>query len=167
MSESVDRARPKVVHGVTQKIQTGCGNLFITINEDEKGLFEIFANIGKGGGCAASQTEATGRLVSHALRCGVDAESIVEQLKGIRCPRSSFDEGAIVLSCSDAIAKALERYIQSEGDVTSKERALAMTKTKLVKSSEGTRPDCPECGSVLMLVEGCKTCMGCGFSECG
>ena len=155
------RSRPSVIHGVTQKIRTGCGGLFITINEDEQGLFEIFANMGKGGGCAASQAEATGRLISHALRSGVEVESIIELLKGIRCPKTAFDGGSVILSCSDAIAKALERYVNTGGE------AQVMTDTKLTKSSEGARPDCPDCGAVLAFVEGCSTCIGCGFSECG
>ena len=165
------RPRPSVVHGVTQKIQTGCGGLFITINEDEDGLFEVFANIGKGGGCAASQTEATGRLISTALRSGVDVESIIEQLQGIRCPRPAFDDGSVVYSCSDAIAKALERYVRNgeqNGEMkSSKERARQMVKTKLNKNNEGTRPDCPDCGATLHFAEGCAVCTECGFSECG
>ena len=167
----IPRPRPSVVHGVTQKIQTGCGGLFITINEDEDGLFEIFANMGKGGGCAASQTEATGRLISTALRSGVDVESIIEQLQGIRCPKPAFDGGSVVFSCSDAIAKALERYMRNgehNGEMKDgKQKAHQMAETKLTKNSEGARPDCPDCGAVLLFVEGCAVCTECGYSECG
>lgn len=164
------RPRPSVVHGVTQKIQTGCGGLFVTINEDDYGLFEVFANMGKGGGCASSQTEATGRLISTALRAGVDVKSIIEQLRSIRCPKPAFDGGSVVFSCSDAIAKALERYIrdgEQNGEMrNSKEKARQMAKEKLVHSSDGIRPDCPDCGAVLRFVEGCAVCAECGFSEC-
>jgi len=167
----IPRPRPSVVHGVTQKVQTGCGGLFITINEDENGLFEVFANMGKGGGCAASQTEATGRLISTALRSGVGVESIIEQLRGIRCPRPAFDGGSVVFSCSDAIAKALERYVRNgeqNGEMhEGKQKARQMTKATLSKNNEGIRPDCPDCGAVLQFVEGCAVCTECGFSECG
>ena len=170
-SPRIPRPRPSVVHGVTQKVQTGCGGLFITINEDENGLFEVFANMGKGGGCAASQTEATGRLISTALRSGVDVESIIEQLRGIRCPKPAFDGGSVVFSCSDAIAKALERYVRNgeqNGEMhEGKQKAREMAKAKLSKSNEGIRPDCPDCGAVLHFVEGCAVCTECGFSECG
>ena len=75
-----------MTHGSTRKIRTGCGNLYVTVNEDEEGnLFEIFNQIGKAGGCAASQSEAIGRLVSLAFRSGVEPEVVVRQLKGISC----------------------------------------------------------------------------------
>ncbi len=161
------RPRPSVVHGVTQKIETGCGGLFITINEDDEGLFEVFANMGKGGGCASSQTEATGRLISTALRAGVDVQDIIEQLRGIRCPRPAFQDGSVVCSCSDAIAKALDRYTRNGEMENGKQKAKQMAETRLAKSIEGTRPDCPDCGAVLHFVEGCAVCAVCGYSQCG
>jgi ribonucleoside-diphosphate reductase alpha chain len=166
-SARMPRPRPTVVHGITQKIQTGCGGLFVTINEDDFGLFEVFANMGKGGGCAASQTEATGRLISTALRAGVDVESIIEQLRGIRCPKPSFQEGTVVFSCSDAIAKALDRYVRNGDMENGKRKARQIAETTLAKSTEGNRPDCPDCGSVLQLIEGCAVCAVCGYSQCG
>jgi len=93
-------------------MKTGCGKLYVTINEDENGRpFEVFTNMGKAGGCASSQAEAIGRLISLSLRSNIETDEIVKQLKGISCHETSWGEEGRVLSCSDAIAKALEGYI--------------------------------------------------------
>ena len=72
--------------GVTRRIRTGEGTLYITINEDENGLCEVFTTIGKAGGNAAAQSEAISRLISLSLRSGLDPKAIVRQLKGISGP---------------------------------------------------------------------------------
>ncbi|MFA4980983.1 MAG: vitamin B12-dependent ribonucleotide reductase [Candidatus Omnitrophota bacterium] len=111
----VPRPRPNVITGTTTKIATGCGNLYVTINVDEKSLpFELFTSMGKAGGCAMSQLEAIGRLVSLAFRSGIDTNSIIEQLRGIRCPSPSWEKGGRIFSCSDAIARVIERRMQDE-----------------------------------------------------
>lgn len=154
------RARPIITVGTTQKTTTGCGNLYVTINEDDQGPSEIFAMMGKSGGCAASQAEATGRLVSLALRSGIDVSAIIEQLKGIRCPSPIWSNGGMILSCSDAIAKALERYWQQKEASNSK--VLLPN-----KALSGIYPECPECGSTsLEFGEGCVTCRSCGYTKC-
>ena len=90
-------------------MDTGCGKLFVTMNDDEYGPREVFANMGKAGGCASSNTEALGRLISLALKKGASAQEIVKQLKGIRCHVPYGMGPNATLSCADAIGKALER----------------------------------------------------------
>jgi len=105
------RGRPPVTTGPTVRMNTGCGNLYVTINETDDGQpFELFNHMGKAGGCAASQNEAIGRLISYALRCGASMEPLIKQLKGISCHRPAWGEDGKISSCSDAIGKALEKY---------------------------------------------------------
>src|SRR5512136_2810092 len=109
------KARQDAIHGTTRKIRTGCGNLYVTVNEDEEGrLFEIFNQIGKAGGCVASQSEAIGRLVSLAFRSGIEPEDVIKQLKGISCHIPVWHQAGKVLSCADAIAKSIEWHIESK-----------------------------------------------------
>jgi ribonucleoside-diphosphate reductase alpha chain len=165
----VPRARPTLTAGSTEKIKTGCGNLYVTVNEDEQGLCEVFTTIGKSGGCTASQSEATARMISLVLRSGVDPKSIVDELKGIRCPMPSWDRGSVTLSCADAVGKAIERYLASNGHASGNEVAGATALEKPPENdiaSVGYNPECPDCGSMLELSEGCVVCRACGYSRC-
>jgi len=103
------RPRPAVTVGVTEKIKIGCGNLYVSVNADEQGICEVFTNTGRAGGCA-SQSEATARLISVALRSGLAVDSIIEQMRGIRCPACVRREGVNVTSCPDAISKVIRKY---------------------------------------------------------
>ncbi len=186
------RKRPAYTHGVTIKVKTGCGNMYVTINEDEKGLCEVFAQLGKTGGCPASQTEAIARLVSLSLRSNIDAKSIIRELRGIRCPSPFRMKEGWVLSCPDAIGIALETYLnefQKNGNSDSlkvKKIDLNISNNSVeqfIKSSkelkkenskengfsqitETTPSICPECGSTMVFAEGCAICPICGFSKC-
>ena len=104
------RIRPTKTTGHTYLMNTGCQRMYVTINEDESGPCEVFMRLGKSGGCPNSQTEAIGRLVSLALRSNVDIDSIIDQLKGIRCPSPAMSEGGVILSCADAVSRVLEMY---------------------------------------------------------
>jgi ribonucleoside-diphosphate reductase alpha chain len=141
----------------------------VTVNEDEFGICEVFSTLGKAGGCAASQTEAISRLISLALRSGVDINSIIKQLKGIRCPNPArTEEGDFIFSCSDAIAKALEKYLglkEGVGNTSSHNNFVIMPKSSDKESSYSGVP-CPECGAPLQMLEGCLTCRVCGYSKC-
>ncbi len=156
----VPKKRPAVIKGATRLLKTGCGHLYVTINEDESGRpFEVFTNIGKAGGCASSQSEAIGRLISLSLRSNIEPEEIVKQLKGISCHQPSWTEGGKILSCSDAIAKAIEKYTHAtkgdNGNGKSKYNEVMLIGA------------CPECGGAVEHEGGCAVCHNCGFTKCG
>ncbi|MBN2015875.1 adenosylcobalamin-dependent ribonucleoside-diphosphate reductase [Candidatus Dojkabacteria bacterium] len=104
------RPRPITTRGVTTQVKTDQGSLYVTINEDSKGISEVFLNIGKSGGYSSGYCEAIGRLVSVSLRAGLSLESIIDQLKGIRTSAPTLNKGMFVYSVPDAIAKVLENY---------------------------------------------------------
>jgi ribonucleoside-diphosphate reductase alpha chain len=176
-AEKRPKDRQEVIRGSTRKIRTGCGNLYVTVNEDEEGnLFEIFNQIGKAGGCAASQSEAIGRLVSLAFRSGVEPEVVVRQLKGISCHMPVWHQEGKILSCADAIGKAVEWHLQMKksdprveaegGDNASSQKPLLMNLASKPTTSVIQRGACPECGGPLRFEEGCVKCY-CGYSDCG
>ncbi len=144
------RPRPDMTQGLTERVNTGCGKLYVTINSDEYGFCEVFAQMGKAGGCAYSQIEATSRLISLALRAGVKVESIIKQLVGIRCPSPTWGNGEQVVSCADGIAKVLNHHAHAQ--ISS---ALA--------DQMGA---CPDCGGAVEHEGGCIVCRSCGFSRC-
>jgi ribonucleoside-diphosphate reductase alpha chain len=158
--DKVPRPRPELTTGGTVRVTTGCGSLYVTINEDEYGLCEVFTRMGKSGGCISSHSEAIGRLISLALRAGVETEAIMKQLKGIRCPRVGFHNGEKILSCADAIQIAIKRYIHSGPS------SVQLSLDNLKEGLMGRCPECPECGSMLEMQEGCLKCRSCGYSEC-
>lgn len=157
------RPRPDVTTGVTEKVRIGCGNLYITVNYDEKGICEVFTSTGKSGGCP-SQSEATARLVSVGIRSGIDPQEIIQQLKGIRCPSTIRQPGLGVTSCPDAIARVLEKVLkaQAHGDALS-----TIAKISAIPTGRGQHDKyCPECGSKLEHEGGCVVCRNCGYSKC-
>ena len=170
------RNRPQTTFGVTERIKTGEGYLYVTINEDETGLCEVFTTIGKAGGNAAAQSEAISRVISLALRSGVEPMEIVKQLKGISGPMPVWDgNGGQILSTPDAIGKVLERYVQNREHYRHFKQQPATTPKamtgvpKLNKPAEGvtaTQTACPECGTNVEHVSGCVVCYNCGWSKC-
>jgi ribonucleoside-diphosphate reductase alpha chain len=150
----VVRKRPEVVQGFTQKIQTGLGAMYLTVNEIDGKPFEVFATIGKSGRSITAKAEAIGRLVSLALRSGVEVRDIVAQIKGIGGEHPVFRGKGLLLSIPDAIAWVLERRYLKDEHLGSG-----------VADIEEHR--CPECDEPLVFQEGCLICPACGFSRCG
>ena len=166
------RERGEVAFGITRKMKTGCGNLYITINEDEEGRpFEIFTQIGKAGGCVASQCEAMGRMTSLALRSGIEPQEIVKQMRGISCHLPVGFGAGKVASCADAMAQAMDWYLgyklQSGGAVTDTGYLNSLPKNFTMSHEVLKRGACPDCGSAVEHADGCLVCRGCGYSECG
>jgi len=150
------RPRPDITQGMTKKYTIGgCGKLYVTVNTDEHGICEVFTNTGEEG-CAAL-TEVVGRLLSISIRSGMDLEEIKSQVEGIRCITCIADSDTSVLSCPDAIGKAIEfslnGYNKFDFDITGGPRSIMI---------------CPEgdCGGIMEPEGGCYVCRNCGYSKC-
>ena len=151
------KVRPNVLEGFTERIKTGMGYLYVTVSELNNRPFEVFAIIGKSGKSTTAKTEAIGRLISLALRSGIHVEEIINQIKGISGEHSVFQDGGLVLSIPDAIAKVLEKRYLVNGNGGKIKSRRGQFKTDV----------CPECGQAIAFEEGCKTCHACGYTRCG
>ena len=162
------RMRPTTTAGQTRRMRTGDGTLYITVNEDENGLCEVFTTIGKAGGTVAAQTEAISRLISLSLRSGVDPNSIINQLKGISGPNPTWEDGQLILSTPDAIGRALETFVN--GDAPQKENKSQFEIADDNQSPTKIKADgmyCKECDTHGIVDEGgCLVCKDCGWSKC-
>ncbi len=152
---SVVRQRPDIVEGFTQKVKTGLGVLYLTVNEIDGKPFEVFTTIGKSGRSITAKAEAIGRLVSLCFRSNVPVRDIVQQLKGIGGEHPVFQKKGILLSIPDAISWVLEnRYLKEDAPV-------------VINTQDLHNPTCPECGTEMTFQEGCHICPNCAYSKCG
>ncbi len=178
LTKLVVRPRPTQMRGVTERVRTGHGNMFVTINFDEEGRpFEVFSTLGKAGGYESAAMEAISRLISLALRSGIDSNDIVDQLKGITST-PAWDQGILVGSPADAVALALERHIP--GSIRGQGRksyatqlqmeTAGMPQPKAINGNGVHLPDnasrCPECNGLTIFQEGCQACLSCGWNRC-
>ncbi len=167
------RERPRTIHGITERVRTGHGNMYVTVNFDEATKpFEVFGTLGKSGGCDSAQLEAISRLVSLALRSGIDPRNVIQQLRGITCC-PAWDNGTLVRSSPDAVALALERSIgdQRQDGTAEPKRAVQMKLVnRAVSNGNGngvtSTKKCPDCNTPVVFQEGCLMCMSCGWNKC-
>ncbi len=151
------QTRPEIVKGFTQKVSTGLGEMYFTVNEQDGRPFEVFVTIGKSGNSITAKAEAIGRLVSLALRSGISVFDIVSQLKGIGGEHPIFQKKGLLLSIPDAIAWVLESHYLKGADLA----AMQAQRTSLDKNL------CPDCGQELTFQEGCHSCYACAYTKCG
>jgi ribonucleoside-diphosphate reductase alpha chain len=182
----IPRERPDVIHGSTYRLKTAYGKLYVTINDDQEcEPFEMFSTLGKTGGFFASNTEAICRLISLALRAGIDPQEIIDQIKGIRGPEPTWgDDGKMILSLPDAIGQLLEKHIDraqpnldlnfnAPQTATPEQEQIAIKPVEIKPAASrksiadsGQAPACQECGAMLAFTEGCLKCPSCGWSKC-
>ena len=162
------RNRPSITEGKTRRMRTGDGTLYVTVNEDENGLCEVFTAIGKAGGTVAAQTEAISRLISLALRSGIDPNSIINQLKGISGPNPTWEDGQLILSTPDAIGRALETFVNGDSPSQEKKSQFEIAEENPSRGQAGEYGQhCSECdGSGIVNEGGCLVCKDCGWSKC-
>lgn len=180
----VPRDRPQAIEGVTERVRTGHGNMYVTINFDGEGQpFEVFGNLGKAGGCDSAQMEAISRLASLSLRSGIDPDLIIEQMQGITCC-PIWDNGESVRSSPDAVAIAVKRHLEKRqrreggqpeaaqgqpGEAVSVARGNPEADAVMeARTADATAHSarCPECNSGLIRQEGCVRCGRCGWNRC-
>ena len=184
----VPRERPRRIHGVTERVRTGHGNMYITVNFGEAGNpFELFGTLGKAGGCDSAQLEAISRLVSLALRSGISARDVVTQLRGITCC-PAWDNGTLVRSGPDAVALVLEHHAGDAAEtlnppeVESVQMQFVPQPARLngngglpaAKNGIFRQPvpavniarKCPDCNTPVIFQEGCLMCISCGWNKC-
>jgi len=155
------RVRDQVTEGTTTKFRVACGTLYVTVNKDNDGICEVFTILGKAGGCPA-QSEAISRIVSLALRAGVNVTDVIEQLRGIRC-LSCKGKQLKVLSCPDAIGRALEHFWNNNN---SSNNCTDNTSDISYDTLQQVPDTCPLCDSQLVSEGGCRVCLECGWSKC-
>ncbi len=146
------KERPRFLHGITEKIKTGYGNLYVTVNVLDGKPFEVFAQIGKSGYSTMADTEAICRLISLSLRSGVPVREVIKQLKGIGGSSPVFGNGALISSIPDAIAHILHSHFGNG--------------VKIKKEGDIADEYCPDCGSRIEHDSGCLICRSCGYSKC-
>ena len=171
----VPRQRPESVKGLTDRVRTGHGNMFVTVNYDEDGNpFEVFTTHGKAGGCDAAHLDGISRLISMAFRSGVDPNQVVEQLEGITCC-PVWDGGTLVRSAEDALARVLRKHLADgeAGRMSAQDWSAPGRTAQLGMFTKGDngngRPSgskCPKCPGSLIHQEGCVTCLECGYMKC-
>ncbi|MGH8016293.1 MAG: vitamin B12-dependent ribonucleotide reductase, partial [Candidatus Zixiibacteriota bacterium] len=143
--------RPQVLEGFTEKVRTGYGNLYVTVNVLEGKPFEVFAQIGHSGYTTMADTEAICRMISLALRSGIEVGQVVRQLRGIGGSSQSFSGGARIYSIPDAIAQVLSRRFLPD---------------RAGEATYGKGEICPDCGQHMTFESGCFSCAACGYSTC-
>ncbi|MGB3634131.1 MAG: adenosylcobalamin-dependent ribonucleoside-diphosphate reductase, partial [Rubrobacteraceae bacterium] len=146
--------RPATLAGVTKKLTTGHGPMYVSMNDDEFGPRECFVVLGKPGGTAAAFADALGRMISLAEKHGASVHDIVNQLKGIQDGHPMGVGTNAVLSVPDGVAKAMaEHYLAAE------EPTRDAPQLPIIGA-------CPDCASGLTRQEGCVVCHSCGYSKC-
>jgi len=107
--------RDEILTGKTFKYLTGCGNIYITINNNSKDEpIELFANLGKAGECKKCILEGISRLISLGLKYDVPLNDIIDEINNLACDRQVYYKGERIKSCIDAIAKALKENSKKE-----------------------------------------------------
>jgi len=184
--------RPTELYGITSRVKTGRGNLYVTVNMSKDKPFEVFTTHGKAGGNDAAMAEAVSRIVSLCLRSGIDPKEVIKQLRGIT-DIPAWDEGNLIRSVPDALAMVLEKIISDKKDNITNEgtqESMFSERTKSKKLEESTQPtminvpddqtvtvkvstgnnitqNCPDCEiGNLAFEEGCQKCYSCGYSKC-
>ena len=176
-------ARPGALQGRTYKINwpESDHGIYITINDiiqdGRVRPFEVFINSKNVDHFA--WTVALTRMISAVFRRGGDVSFVVEELKAVFDPRGGYwVDGRYVPSLLAAIGEVIERHMIVIGfiakpnldtDAETMPLALQASASASKKNEEVSHLRCcAKCGTPgLIRLEGCDTCVSCGYSKCG
>ena len=167
----VPRERPDAVIGITEKVRTGHGTMYVTVNFDEsEEPFEIFTAIGKAGGSEPAHLEGLSRMASLCLRARVDPDSVIHHLRGITS-EPVWDKGTLIRSAEDGIAHVLTWHrngINNPGKngASVEAQQIGMFTPTAPPAALPHGPGCIKCGGKVVHQEGCSRCLECGYTKC-
>ena len=167
----VPRERPDAVIGITEKVKTGHGTMYVTVNFDEnEEPFEIFTAIGKAGGSEPAHLEGLSRMASLCLRARVDPDSVIHHLRGITS-EPVWDKGTLIRSAEDGIAHVLMWHrngINNPGKngASAEAQQIGMFTPTAPPAALPQGPGCIKCGGRVVHQEGCSRCVECGYTKC-
>ncbi|MBL3595720.1 adenosylcobalamin-dependent ribonucleoside-diphosphate reductase [Rhodovulum sulfidophilum] len=172
LSDPLDR--PHELEGNTYKLKWPDSEhaIYITINDiviaGRRRPFEVFINSKNMEHFA--WTVALTRMISAVFRRGGDVSFVVEELKAVFDPRGgAWMQGKYIPSILAAIGGVIERHLVTIGFIEAEGKGLKIDpKYEEMAVGDAPRgPSCPSCGAYeIRMVEGCKTCMSCGYSKC-
>ncbi len=167
--------RPEELLGRTYKIKWLDSDhaFYITINDIEKDgrrrPFEVFINSKNME--AYAWALALTRMISAVFRRGGDVSFVVDEMKAIFDPRGGqWMNGRYVPSLLAAIGEVIERHMVEIGFLSA--RGLGLSSPSPSPHDipvEGARARfCPRCNDASFVkLEGCDSCLSCGYSKCG
>jgi ribonucleoside-diphosphate reductase alpha chain len=111
--------RPTITVGKVIHKMTGCGDLAIQVMGDGNGRnpIEVMAQLGKSGDCAKCQNASLSLVITTGLKYGVPPEEFIDKLRGHSCPGQMPGGADRILSCPDAIARALREFLDENRQV--------------------------------------------------
>jgi ribonucleoside-diphosphate reductase alpha chain len=167
--------RPDVLIGETYKIKwlNSDHAFYVTVNDIVKDgrrrPFEVFINSKNME--AYAWALALTRMISAVFRRGGDVSFVVDELKAIFDPRGGQWSGErYVPSLMAAIGDVIERHMIDIGFIAPHDAPLMPEECRAVAVAAEGAPArfCPRCGSPsLVKLEGCESCVSCGYSQCG
>jgi hypothetical protein len=188
--------RPEVLIGSTYKVKTPVSDhaMYVTINDivlnentphEQRRPFEIFIN--------SKNLDhyqwivALTRIMSAVFRKGGDVTFLVDELKAVFDPRGGYWQpgGTFMPSIIAELGHIVEKHLTEIGLLKrpehSKEHKEFIEKKRAEFEARGGQTDafakstfpegaqlCGKCNTAAaVLLDGCMTCLNCGYSKCG
>ena len=191
MHESVERPEGlECLEGATYKIKTPLDEhaLYVTINDivlnpgtqhEQRRPFEIFVNSKNMD--HFQWIVALTRLMSAVFRKGGDVTFLAEELQAVFDPRGGYFKsgGKFMPSLVAEIGAVVEHHLRRIGMIvdeafTPEQQALMSEKRSAAErtTDTGDYPEsatlCKKCNTkAMVMMDGCETCLSCGYSKCG